>query len=160
MYIEQGYKGNLGMWKYLVLPLGLLVLGIFNYISTAMSPVSVDVMMRDLIDKLGSSTVLIIILVPLALGLFVVWGWVKLVHEQTITSLTTSRIQLDWRRIFSAFFLWDLLTIAIIGIDIALSQEAYIFNFRLVLFLILLVNGMLLIQLHSSFDEYMYRGYM
>ena len=160
MYIEQGYKGNLGMWKYLVLPLGLLVLCIFNYISTAMSPVSVDVMMRDLIEKLGSSTVLIILLLPLALGLFVVWGWVKLVHEQTITSLTTSRKKVDWGRIFFAFFLWGLLTIAITGIDIALSPEDYVFNFRPVPFLILLIIGVLLIPLQTSFEEYMFRGYM
>ncbi|MCG2461281.1 CPBP family intramembrane metalloprotease [Flavobacteriaceae bacterium F89] len=160
MYIEQGYKGNLGMWKYLILPLGLLAVGIFNYISTQLSPVSVDVMMQDLIQKLGSSTVLVILLAPLAFGLFVVWGWVKLIHGQSITSLTTSRKKVDWQRIFFAFFLWGLLTIAIIGIDIALSPESYLFNFRPIPFVILLIIGVLLIPLQTSFEEYMFRGYM
>ena len=160
MYIEQGYKGNLGMWKYLILPLGLLAVGIFNYISTMLSPVSVDVMMQDLIQKLGSSTVLVILLAPLAFALFVVWGWVKLIHGQSITSLTTSRKKVDWKRIFFAFFLWGLLTLAITGVDIALSPEDYIFNFRPIPFAILLIIGVLLIPLQTSFEEYMFRGYM
>lgn len=160
MYIEQGYKGNLGMWKYLILPLGLLAVGIFNYISTMLSPVSVDVMMQDLIQKLGSSTVLVILLAPLAFALFVVWGWVNLIHGQSITSLTTSRKKVDWKRIFFAFFLWGLLTLAITGVDIALSPEDYIFNFRPIPFAILLIIGVLLIPLQTSFEEYMFRGYM
>jgi len=32
MYIEQGKKGNLGMWKYLPLPLGFFGLMVLNYL--------------------------------------------------------------------------------------------------------------------------------
>jgi len=82
MYIEQGYKGDIGIWKFWVLPIGFIALMAFNYVSMVYSPVSVDVMMADLIDKLGANMVLIILLAPLVIGLFVVWGWVKLVHFQ------------------------------------------------------------------------------
>lgn len=160
MYIEQGYRGNLGLWKYWIFILGFLALGALNYVSALLAPVSVDVMMQDMIEKLGSATVLIIILAPLAFGLLTVWVWVKVFHKQSITSLTTARKKVDWKRIFFAFSLWALITIGITGIDIALSPENYVLNFRLIPFLILFVIGVLLIPLQTSFEEYMFRGYM
>ena len=74
MYIEQGYEGEFKHWKFWILPLGFIVLMVFNYISVLYSPVSVDVMMAEMIEKLGSNVVLILLLFPLALGLFFVLG--------------------------------------------------------------------------------------
>ncbi len=160
MYIEQGYRGNIGLWKFLVLPLGFIGFMVMNYIMTLNSPISVDVMMQDLISKLGSNVVLIILLAPLSAGLFVVWGWVKLIHPQSITALTTSRKKVDWKRIFFAFGLWSFITIALIGIDLYFSPENYVFNFNLIPFLILVVIGVILIPLQTSFEEYLFRGHM
>lgn len=160
MYIEQGYKGNIGLWKYLILPLGFIALMVLNYISMLYSPVSVDVMMENFIEKFGSNTALVMLLAPLVAGLFVILGWVKLVHSQSIRSLTTSRKKIDWKRIAFAFALWSVITIALIGIDIFFSPEDYVFNFQLIPFLILAVIGILLIPLQTSFEEYMFRGYM
>jgi len=160
MYIEQGYKGDLGMWKFWILPLGFIGFMVLNYISIVYSPVDPNVMMDDLIDKLGSNLVLIILLAPLAAGLFIVWGWVKLVHPQTIRSLTTSRKKVDWKRIFFAFFLWSGITIVITGVDIFFSPEDYEFNFDLIPFFILAAIGIILIPLQTSFEEYMFRGHM
>ncbi len=160
MYIEQGYKGDIGIWKFWVLPLGFIGLMAFNYISMLYSPISVDVMMADLIDKLGSNLVLVILLAPLAVGLFIVWAWVKLVHPQSITSLTTSRKKVDWKRIMFAFMVWGGITIAVTGADILLSPEDYIFNFQPLPFLNLVVIGVLLIPFQTSFEEYLFRGHM
>ncbi|ETN95330.1 CPBP family intramembrane glutamic endopeptidase [Zhouia amylolytica] len=160
MYIEQGYKGNIGLWKYWVLPVCFIGFIIFNYISTVNSPVSVEAMLQSMIDKLGSNIVLIILLAPLAVGLFVVWGWVKLVHEQSITSLTTSRRKVDWKRIFFAFILWGSISSGMIGVDYFLNPENYQLNFNLVPFLILSLISIVLIPLQTSFEEYMFRGYM
>ena len=103
MYIEQGYRGDLGLWKYLVLPVGFIGFMIWNYIMTINAPVSVEDMMADLIAQLGNNTVLIMLLLPLAIGLFVVLGWTKLVHPQSIRSLTTAREKIDWNRIILCF---------------------------------------------------------
>jgi len=35
MYIEQGYKGDIGIWKFWVLPIGFIALMAFNYVSMA-----------------------------------------------------------------------------------------------------------------------------
>ncbi len=160
MYIEQGYEGSFSLWKFWILPLGFIGFMILNYISVIYSPVSVDVMMADLIDKLGANLVLIILLVPLALGLFFLLGWVKLVQLQSIRALTTSRKKIDWKRIGFSFFLWGAITIVLTGTDIYFSPEKFQFNFQLAPFLKLAVIAVLLIPLQTSFEEYMFRGHM
>ena len=160
MYIEQGYKGDLGLWKYLIIPGCFIGFMILNYIAIIMSPVSVEDSMAQMIASLGSNLVLIILLVPLAVGLFVVLGWTKLVHSQSITSLTTSRKKIDWKRVFFAFGVWGLITIVLTFIGIYLSPEDYLFNFKLIPFLSLALIGIILIPLQTSFEEYLFRGYM
>lgn len=160
MFIEQGYRGNLGLWKYLVLPGGFIMLMVANYVATINSPVSVDDMMADLIAQFGTNTVLIILLFPLAIGLFVVLGWTKLVHPQSIRSLTTAREKIDWRRVFFAFGIWALITIALTVLDYFTSTESYILNFNWSAFWKLAVIGILLIPLQTSFEEYLFRGHM
>lgn len=160
MYIEQGYKGKIGLWKYWVLPVGFILFIVANYIATILSPMNVEDTMQQLIKQLGSNTVLVILLLPLVAGFFVVLGWTKLVHSQTITSLTTSRKKIDWKRIFLAFTLWGLVTILLTGIDIYLKPEDYVFNFKPIPFFTLAIIGILFIPLQTSFEEYMFRGHM
>ncbi|SHK61643.1 hypothetical protein SAMN04488007_3402 [Maribacter aquivivus] len=160
MYIEQGYKGDLGLWKYLIIPGCFIGFMILNYIAIILSPVSVEDSMAQMIASLGSNLVLIILLVPLAVGLFVVLGWTKLVHSQSITSLTTSRKKIDWKRVFFAFGVWGLITIVLTFIGIYLSPEDYLFNFKLIPFLSLALIGIILIPLQTSFEEYLFRGYI
>ncbi|MDO6471929.1 CPBP family intramembrane glutamic endopeptidase [Maribacter sp. 1_MG-2023] len=160
MYIEQGYKGDLGLWKYLIIPGCFIGFMILNYIAIILSPVSVEDSMEQMIASLGSNLVLIILLVPLAVGLFVVLGWTKLVHSQSITSLTTSRKKIDWKRVFFSFGVWGLITIILTFIGIYLSPEDYLFNFKLMPFLSLALIGIILIPLQTSFEEYLFRGHM
>tara|TARA_R110000868_G_scaffold4211_13_gene26722 strand:- start:131310 stop:132227 length:918 start_codon:yes stop_codon:yes gene_type:complete len=160
MYIEQGYKGKIGLWKYWILPVGFILFIVANYIATVMSPISVEDTMQQLIEQLGSNTVLVILLLPLVAGFFVVLGWTKLVHSQTITSLTTSRKKIDWKRIFFAFALWGFVTIILTGLDIYLKPEDYVFNFKPIPFFTLAIIGILLIPLQTSFEEYLFRGHM
>jgi hypothetical protein len=160
MYIEQGYKGDIGLWKYLIIPGCFIGLMIVNYIAILFSPVSVEDSMAQMINALGSNVVLILVLAPLAVGLFFVLGWTKLVHSQTITSLTTSRKKIDWKRVFFAFAIWGVATILLTFVGIYFSPEDYVFNFKLIPFLSLAVIGIVLIPLQTSFEEYLFRGHM
>ncbi|MDB4292700.1 CPBP family intramembrane metalloprotease [Maribacter sp.] len=160
MYIEQGYKGDIGLWKYWIIPLGFIGFMALNYVATILSPISVEDSMTQMIDMLGKNLVLIIVLAPLAVGLVIVLGWSKLVHAQTITSLTTSRKKIDWKRVFFAFAVWGGVTVLLTGIDIFMSPDDYVFNFKLVPFLILALIGIILIPLQTSFEEYLFRGHM
>jgi len=160
MYIEQGYRGQLGLWKYLVIPTGFIGLIVINYITVLNAPQSTEEMMQVMVDRLGSNIVLITMLLPLAIALFLLWAWVKLVHQQRITTLTTSRKKVDWKRIFFAFFLWGGITALFIVVDYFLSPEDYLWNFDLVPFLSLVVIAILLVPLQTSFEEYLFRGYL
>lgn len=160
MYIEQGYRGDLGLWKYLFLPLGFISLMAFNYIATLASPVPVEDMMADMIDTFGSNLVLIMMLLPLVLGLPVVLGWTRFIHPQSIRSLTTSRSRIDWSRALFAFLIWGGMVVLLTGIDIALSPQDYVWNLDWGKFLTLAVIGICLIPLQTSFEEYLFRAHM
>jgi len=160
MYIEQGYRGEIGMWKYFIIPTGFIGFMIFNYILTINSPVNVEDALASMIEQLGSNLVLIILLFPLVLGLFVVLGWTFLIHRQSITSLTTSRPKIDWKRIFFAFFLWGGTTVVFTLIDVYTSPDNYEWNFNLSKFIPLAIIAILLIPLQTSFEEYLFRGHM
>lgn len=160
MYIEQGYRGQLGLWKYLVIPTGFIGIIIINYIAVLNTPQSTEEIMQVMVDKIGSNLVLITMLLPLAIALFILLVWVKLIHQQSITSLTTSRKKIDWKRILFSFVLWGAITAFFVVLDYYLNPENYIWNFDLVPFLSLVVIAILLVPLQTSFEEYLFRGYM
>ncbi len=150
----------MGLWKYLILPAGIIALGVVNYISIVLSPISVEEMTRKMIAEIGKNTFLALNLAFMAVGLAIVWGWTKLVHPQSIRSLTTSRRKVDWRRIFFAFWLWGLLTMLQVLIAYWISPEDYIWNFHWDAFWKLAVLAILLVPLQTSFEEYLFRGHM
>lgn len=161
MYIEQGYKSKLpGLWKYFIIPTGFIGFMIFNYVLTINSDINVEDAMATMIDQLGKNLVLIILLFPLVVGLFVVLGWTWLVHGQSLTSLTTSRKKIDWKRIFFAFGLWGSITVLLTMVDIYASPEDYKFTFELKKFIPLAIIAILLVPLQTSFEEYLFRGHM
>lgn len=160
MYIEQGYKGDIGMWKYLILPLAFIALMVANYILLLISPMDMEESMDIMINNLGSNIVFITLLAPLAFFLLIVLGWTWLVHKQSITSLTTSRKKIDWKRVFYIFCLWGTITVFFTLLDVYLSPDDYVLNFDLAKFLPLAIIAIALVPLQTSFEEYLFRGHM
>lgn len=160
MYIAQGYKSEYSFWKYLLIPGGFIGLMILNYLAIKFLNLDVDAIMQSEIERKGSSRFLIEMLLPFAIGLGALFFWVKFIHKQTITALTTSRKSIDWKRVCFAFSLWGLITTVMLIIDYKLSPENYQWNFDMSKFLILLVIATILIPLQTSFEEYLFRGYL
>jgi membrane protease YdiL (CAAX protease family) len=160
MYIEQGYKGELGIWKYFLIPMGFIGLMVVNYALIKFLNLDVDAIMQSEISRKGANRFLVEMLIPFAIGLVVLFLWVKYIHYQSITSLTTSRKRIDWKRIFFSFGVWAIITILITGIDLFFSPQDYVLNFRMEPFLYLLIIAVLLIPIQTSFEEYLFRGYM
>ncbi len=159
-YIQQAYTGKLGKWKYLVIPTLFFGLMALNFLAMVVLDLDVDKIIKNEIATKGASRFLIESLVPFAVGLVALLLWTKFVHNQTITSLTTSRKNIDWKRVFFAFILWGLVTTAFLVIDYYASPESYQWNFDLNKFLVLAVIAILLIPLQTSFEEYLFRGYL
>lgn len=159
-YIQQAFTGKLGLWKYLIVSVGFFGLMGLNFLAIFLLDVDVDQLMEDQIAQKGSNRVLFENLLPFAIGLGVIFFWVKYVHEQRIRTLTTSRKKVDWKRIFFAFFLWGIVSSFFVLIDYWASPENYEINFQLEPFLYLLLISVLLIPLQTSFEEYLFRGYL
>ncbi len=160
MYIEQGYKGELGLWKYFLIPMGFIGLMVLNYAAIKLLNIDVEALMASEIAKKGANRFLVEMLVPFVVGLVLLFLWVKYIHKQTLTSLTTSRRKIDWKRVFFAFGLWAAITISLTAIDMYFSPEDYVLNFKLEPFLYLLIIALFLIPIQTSFEEYLFRGYM
>ena len=160
-YIQQGYKGQLGLWKYFIIPglfFGLMAL---NFVVIFFMDFDVDAIIKQEIAKKGENRFLVESLAPLAIGLLLLLLWVKYMHKQTITSLTTARNKIDWKRIWFAFFLWGILSSSLVLIDYYfLTPENYEFNFQLEPFIYLSIIAILLVPLQTSFEEYLFRGYL
>lgn len=159
-YIQQAYKGQLGMWKYLIIPILFFGLMGLNFMAMVLLDLDVEKIIQTEIENKGATRFLIESLIPFAVGLVAVFLWTKFIHQQSITSLTTSRKKIDWRRVFFAFLLWGIITSVFLMIDYFSSPENYQWNFNLNKFLILLVIAVVLIPLQTSFEEYLFRGYL
>jgi membrane protease YdiL (CAAX protease family) len=159
-YIQQAYRGELGLWKYLIIPIIFFGLMGLNFVAIVVLDLDVEEIIRQEIAKKGENRFLIESLLPFAIGLIMVFLWVKYIHRQSITSLTTSRKKIDWKRIFFSFSLWTVLTVILLGIDYVMSPENYQWNFELVPFLTLAVIAIILVPIQTSFEEYFFRGYL
>lgn len=170
MYIAQTFKNLHDWWRYVI---GLIVafigVGVFSiphFVGIFMKRIegTVDLTRLDdvnyLMSLFDSNINLVFVLLPFAGGLIFLLIIVKLLHKQSIRSLTTARKKIDWKRIWFAFFFWGIISSGMTLLDYFLSPESYLDNFELNRFLILAVIAIILIPFQTSFEEYLFRGYL
>ena len=172
MYISQALKSLHEWWRYLVGILIVLIgVGIFSIphmIAISIKSFNGEVDMERLAQNdvayiLGlfePNLNLVFMLLPFLGGLILLFITVKFIHKQSIISLTTSRKSIDWSRIWFSFFLWGIVSSIMIGRGYLVEPENFEINFKLVPFLILVVIAILLIPIQTSFEEYLFRGYL
>ena len=168
MYIEEGYRSLHEGWRYfigiLIIMVGWqivgfvpLIVGVVLKSDNVLNALSnLDVMAADL----GSNLFFFLLLLSFAIGLATLFFTSKVVHKQSLTSLTTSRKEIDWKRVMFSFVLWGIVSLVLLFLDIWLSPENYEFNLKLGPFLILVVIALIMIPLQTSFEEYLMRGYV
>jgi uncharacterized protein len=169
MYIKQVFNYKHNWWLYLA---GLaivfitLILGQIPYtvilIAKAVE-MGLDFQNLDIsqtMNLLDSNLNLFLMLLSYAAGFLGVLFVVKTLHKQSIRSLTTSRLKIDWKRFWFAFLFWGIISSGLVLIDHYMHPENYVFNFKLVPFLTLLVIAVVLVPLQTSFEEYLFRGYL
>ena len=173
MYIEQAQKNLIDWWRY-VLGVAIAIAGVVIFsiphsvaliAKIATGDVDMDMIAAGdtayIMGLFESNLNFIYILLPFAGGLiFLLFIAVKFLHKQSITNLTTSRAKIDWSRVAFAFILWGVISTAMTMVDIYLSPDDYVFNFEINRFLILAVIAICLVPLQTSFEEYMFRGYL
>ncbi|WP_417195656.1 CPBP family intramembrane glutamic endopeptidase [Bizionia sp.] len=169
MYIAQAFKGLHEWWRYII---GILI--IFLAVVIGQMPFTLAVLFKTVSDGgnafgmteaqmmtvLEPNLNLFLMLLSFAAGLVGVFIVAKYLHKQSIVSLTTARDKIDWKRFWFAFILWGFVSTSFIFLDYFLSPEDYVLNFKLVPFIILCVIAIALIPLQTSFEEYLFRGYL
>ncbi|GAK75749.1 hypothetical protein JCM19296_1341 [Nonlabens ulvanivorans] len=163
MYIEQGYKGNLGVWNFFLIPVGFMLFMVFNYFSTQMlveeQGQSVEEIMAQMIEMMGGKMPFLIVnLLTFVVGLVSIFVWVKYIHQQSITSLTTSRKKIDWKRIGFMFLFWAIISVATMLLSVYSAPENFEYNLNWSKFIPLVVVSFLLFPFQTSFEEYLFRG--
>ncbi|MBS9774605.1 MAG: CPBP family intramembrane metalloprotease [Tenacibaculum sp.] len=158
-YIQQAYKGEHGFWQYLVMPIILyMVLAISQLFSFFF--IDAEMFIKQDYTIIGKNTMLALMLYPFAIGLFVLFIWVKYLNKQSIISLTTSRKKIDWGRVLFSFLLWGGIIIMLTIIEYFISPESFLLNFHLGKFLVMLLISIFLIPLQTSLEEYFFRGFL
>ncbi len=114
----------------------------------------------DIFSLIPSNTGLFLMLLPFAISLLGLWFILKKLHQQDMRIVATSRNSIDWNRVFFSFAIWGFLSSTIILSGYMISPEEYEINFKLTPFIILLCIGIILIPLQTSFEEYLFRGYL
>lgn len=168
MYIAQTFNVLHDWWRYLVgiviifiawqligmVPLAI-ALGIKAY-GTGEIPTDIP----QMVNLLGDNMFLFLMLLSFVFGLMGLLFTSKFLHNQSFTHLTTSRKKIDWKRFWFIFILWGVVSSSFVLLDYYFTPEDYMFNFNLVPFAILCIVAIALVPLQTSFEEYLFRGYL
>lgn len=170
MYIAQAFNVLHDWWRYviglIVAVIGVVVFSIPHGVAVIMKQLSGNVDLESMNDVNYLMTLfepnlnLVFILLPFVGGLVFLLLVVKFLHKQSLTHLTTSRKKIDWKRFWFVFLLWGIISSGFVFLDYFTSPENYELNFKLVPFLILCVIAIVLVPLQTSFEEYLFRGYL
>jgi len=169
MYISQAFKSLHEWWRYLV---GLIIIVIAVIIGQI--PFTAAVMFKafkngdnifqldeqKMMSLLEPNLNLFLMLLSFAIGLVGLFMVAKYLHRQSLIQLTTSRQKIDWNRFWFIFILWGIISSSFVLIDYVTSPEDYVINFQLVPFVILCIIAILFVPLQTSFEEYLFRGYL
>jgi membrane protease YdiL (CAAX protease family) len=169
MYIKQAFNIKHDWWLYLIGVLIIVIavtLGQIPYtvaliakaVEAGMDLSKLD--MNEMMGLLESNLNLFLMLLSFAVGLAGVFFVAKFLHKQSIKSLTTSRSKIDWKRFWFSFLFWGIISSGLVLVDYLMSPEDYVYNFKLVPFLTLAVIAIVLVPLQTSFEEYLFRGYL
>lgn len=170
MFIAQAFTIKHDWWRYFigiiiiitawqgigVIP--LLVVGFFN---TGSLGAFIEAAQQNFTGiGMDSNLLLSLMIFSFIVGLLAIWFVSIHIHEQKIRSLTTSRATVDWSRIFFSFFLVFFTNIILFVIMYFQNPDIYQFQFQVFPFLILLLIAIFLLPLQTSFEEYLFRGYL
>ncbi len=168
-YIQQAFKGR-NEWYHWVITIGLVFIGwqIIGVIPLIIAALAYSENMTEFVNAaadnfmtldMNKNLFLFSMLFMFAIGLFFLIIAIKYIHKRTLTSLVTSRKNIDWSRFWFGFLSWGTIVILLSIIGILLAPENYTYNFNAKPFFILVAISVLIIPLQTSLEELLFRGY-
>lgn len=168
-YIQQTYKGLNDFWRYflvvIIVFIGWQVIGIIPF--TLVGAYHVEnhseflTEMQDMFLHVGidSNLYLFVMLISFVFGLVSLILGVEWIHKRKFKTIVTSRENIDWKRVFFAFWLWFFVSVSLMVVGYLLAPEYFTWNFKPVPYFTLLIVSFLFIPLQTSFEELLFRGY-
>lgn len=168
MFLEQGVKPENKFWKYLIGSVFIITASFIGQI-----PFSAAVLLKNFKDKKAFPTdndaalkifepnmTLFLVMISFLFAFAGIYFVVKYMHSQTLLSVTTSRPKIDWSRIAFSFIIWAVFSIISFFVLYFQSPQEFVWNFKPIPFLILVLVGTILIPIQTSTEEYVFRGYL
>ena len=166
MFIQQAYKARHEWWRYAI---GLIAV-VFGAV-IGQIPLTIGILMKtgfqavemtesEMLQVLDSNLSFFLLLLSFAVGLGALFLVIRLLHNQPLVEATTSRPKIDWGRFFFGFGLIAAFTVIATLIDYNVNKEDYLWNFDFVPFIILAFIALVMVPLQTSFEEYLFRGYL
>jgi hypothetical protein len=169
-FIQQAYKGNNEWWAYaatiILLLVGWQIIGITPLVGVAYYYAdNMEMFLSSMATSftslgINSNLYLILLIFMFFGGLCFLFLGVKFIHKRKILTVLTSRDKLDWNRILFSFSVWFIIGIVIFIINYFMTPEDYVWNFKPVPFLILMLISFLLLPIQTSMEEVLFRGYL
>jgi uncharacterized protein len=160
MFIEQAYKGKNDLWRVVITTLisaGVFILNFIVYLFSSKEDLNKA---YDLMKNWPKWFSLFLNLVPFVFLLGLLFLFVKLIHERSILSLTTTRKTFDFKRFAFSFGLIVFFTLFTFFISYYYDNSNIVWNFNPLKFTILLVISLLLFPFQIGLEEYLFRGYL
>lgn len=174
MFLNVARQGQNQWWTYLItllIVIGAVVLAqvplalIFMYKATqyGLDPSESQKMLQRMdFTAIGMSQnmAIVLILIPFAVGLLVLWFCVRFIHKRNPATMVNPSGKINWNKILYAFILWLLLTGSVEVVFYLMEPETYSLQFQPGPFFVLLIISLLLFPLQTSFEEILFRGYL
>jgi membrane protease YdiL (CAAX protease family) len=168
MFLEQGIKKENKFSKYLMGIVFVLFTSIFGQLPLLIA-IRYEAVNRGVQEPKGyeelmrffePNLTLFFVLLSFVFALLGVYFVVRFLHRQSVLSIITSRVKLDWSRVWFSFGVWSIFTIATTILFWLFSPSNFILNFKLIPFLGLVIVGTLLIPIQTTVEELVFRGYL
>lgn len=176
MFLKNVYKGPHEWWLFLItslmfllgyligqLPIsGVLIYAFQNKYGRMPGPEDTEMLSTPDFAAFGLDLNLVFVLLMFMFigALFMLWLFLKLLHKRNLKSLITPYQNINWSKIFFAFFLWLGFAFVLEGITYFTNPEVYHFQFEAQRFFILLLLSLTLLPLQTSTEELFFRGYL
>lgn len=168
-YIQLAIKGKTDWWRYLIGAIFIFFiwqLGTLIHFGAVMAKIGLDggdlqnIGYEELMTTLSKNLTFFLLLLSFVFGAFAVWFIYKFFHEASFKDLITTRAKFDWKRFWVGFWLIGGLIILFTSLDYYYNPSDYLVNFQWDKFLILLIIGILLVPIQTTFEELFFRGYL
>jgi membrane protease YdiL (CAAX protease family) len=109
---------------------------------------------------LSDNLILILMLFPFAVGLLASWMLIRRMHKRTFSMTVNGREKIRWNHVFAGFMFWILLMFIFLAISYIVNPDNFVLQFDGSKFILLFIISLLFLPLQTTFEEYIFRGYI